>query len=299
MSSKKTNNMTEDKFYWIKLRTNFYRKKEIDYLLSLEEGASYVVIYIQLCFSTANNGGRLEEKIGEITIPYTAKKIALDLKYFSEDIIDKALTLFKQLGLIYAEDGILKIVDFGKMVGSESASKSAINKRNQREKAKEKDKNEDNVQDNKKDNVVAIKEDISKDIKKDKKRTKCPIEYRDKSIEYKSIDIKEKEINKEKEKAAAANNTQNTIYDLLSESFGRTFNTIEAELINSWEDNELTKYAIKSAVLSGAFSLKYIDSILRRYKTENIKTVKEAKESEKRFKNKNKNYINEESKEWI
>lgn len=283
--------MTEDKFYWIKLRTNFYRKKEIDYLLSLEEGASYVVIYIQLCFSTANNGGRLEERIGEITIPYTTKKIALDLKYFSEDIIDKALTLFKQLGLICEEDGILKVVDFGKMVGSESASKSAINKRNQREKAKEKDKNEDNVQDNKKDNAV--------DIKEDKKRTKCPIEYRDKSIEYKSIDIKEKEINKEKEKAAAANNTQNTIYDLLTESFGRTFNTIEAEHINSWEDNELTRYAIKSAVLSGAYSLKYIDSILRRYKTENIKTVEEAKESEKRFKNKSKNYVNEESKEWI
>jgi predicted phage replisome organizer len=283
--------MTEDKFYWIKLRTNFYRKKEIDYLLSLEEGASYVVIYIQLCFSTANNGGRLEERIGEITIPYTTKKIALDLKYFSEDIIDKALTLFKQLGLICEEDGILKVVDFGKMVGSESASKSAINKRNQREKAKEKDKNEDNVQDNKKDNAV--------DIKEDKKRTKCPIEYRDKSIEYKSIDIKEKEINKEKEKTAAANNTQNTIYDLLTESFGRTFNTIEAEHINSWEDNELTRYAIKSAVLSGAYSLKYIDSILRRYKTENIKTVEEAKESEKRFKNKSKNYVNEESKEWI
>ena len=86
---------------------------------------------------------------------------------------------------------------------------------------------------------------------------------------------------------------------MLTESFGRTFNTIEAEHINSWEDNELTRYAIKSAVLSGAYSLKYIDSILRRYKTENIKTVEEAKESEKRFKNKSKNYVNEESKEWI
>lgn len=286
--------MTENKFYWIKLRTNFYRKKEIDYLLSLEEGASYVVIYIQLCFSTANNGGRLEEKIGEMTIPYTTKKIALDLKYFSENIIDKALTLFKQLGLICEEDGILKIVDFGKMVGSESASKSAINKRNQREKAKEKDKNEDNVQDNKKDNVA----DISKDIKEDKKRTKCPIEYRDKSIEYKSIDIKEKEINKEKEKAAAVINKK-TICEILEENFARTLSSVEYEHVNSWEDNELTRYAIELAVINGVKKINYIESILKRYKEENITTVEEAKESEKRFKNKSKNYVNEESKEWI
>lgn len=288
------NNMTEDKFYWIKLRTNFYRKKEIDYLLSLEEGASYVVIYIQLCFSTANNDGRLEEKIGEMTIPYTTKKIALDLKYFSENIIDKALMLFKQLGLICEEDGILKIVNFGRMVGSESASKSAINKRNQREKAKEKDKNEDNVQDNKKDNVV----DISKDIKEDKKRTKCPIEYRDKSIEYKSIDIKEKEINKEKEKAAAVINKK-TIFEILEENFARTLSSVEYEHVNSWEDNELTRYAIELAVINGVKKINYIESILKRYKEENITTVEEAKESEKRFKNKSKNYVNEESKEWI
>ena len=288
------NNMTEDKFYWIKLRTNFYRKKEIDYLLSLEDGASYVVIYIQLCFSAANNGGRLEEKIGEITIPYTTKKIALDLKYFSEDIIDKALTLFKQLGLICEEEGILKIVNFGKMVGSESASKSAINKRNQREKAKEKGKNEDNVQDNKKDNVV----DISKDIKEDKKRTKCPIEYRDKNIEYKNIDIKEKEINKEKEKAVAAINKK-TIFEILEENFARTLSSVEYEHVNSWEDNELTRYAIELAIINGVKKINYIESILKRYKEENITTVEEAKESEKRFKNKSKNYVNEESKEWI
>ena len=55
----------------------------------------------------------------------------------------------------------------------------------------------------------------------------------------------------------------------------------------------------KTAIINNVRNLKYIDSILRRYKTENIKTVEEAKESEKRFKNKSKNYVNEESKEWI
>ena len=283
------NNMTEDKFYWIKLRTNFYRKKEIDYLLSQDYGACYVVIYIQLCFSTANNGGRLEERIGEITIPYTTKKIALDLKYFNEDIIDKALKLFQQLGLICEENGILRIVNFEEIVGFET--KWAEKKRKYRQKSKKKD--------NVKDNLVDNKGDIQRDIVLDSKEDIVRQEIRDKSIEYKSIDIKEKEINKEKEKAAAANNTQNTIYDLLTESFGRTFNTIEAEHINSWEDNELTRYAIKTAILNNVRNLKYIDSILRRYKTENIKTVEEAKESEKRFKNKSKNYVNEESKEWI
>lgn len=290
MSLKKINNMTEDKFYWIKLRTNFYRKKEIDYLLSQEDGASYIVIYIQLCLSTANNGGRLEERIGEITIPYTTKKIALDLKYFSEDIIEKALTMFQQLGLICEENGILRIVNFGKMVGSESASKDAIKKRNQREKAKEKDIKRDNVVDNKGDNIG--------DNVVDKKGTKCLTEYRDKSIEYKSIDIKEKEIKKEKEKVAAAVNKK-TIFEILEENFARTLSSVEYEHVNSWEDNELTRYAIEVAIINGVKKINYIESILNRYKEENITTVEEAKASEEKFKNKSKNNSNGGSKEWI
>lgn len=78
--------------------------------------------------------------------------------------------------------------------------------------------------------------------------------------------------------------TSNTIYDFIEENFGRTLSPIEYEQISKWKDNELTRYAIKQAVLNGAYRIKYIESILSDYKKNGIKTIQEAQEKEKEFK---------------
>lgn len=75
------------------------------------------------------------------------------------------------------------------------------------------------------------------------------------------------------------------LFSFVEEAFGRTLSSIEYEVISTWEDNELTRYAIKQAVLNGSYRVKYIEAILFRYKKDNIKTVAEAQEQEKRFKN--------------
>lgn len=75
------------------------------------------------------------------------------------------------------------------------------------------------------------------------------------------------------------------ICEFVEENFGRTLNSIECETILGWQDNELTRYAIKIAVLNGVPRVKYIQGILDSYKAKNIKTVLEAQEEEKNFKN--------------
>ena len=100
------------------------------------------------------------------------------------------------------------------------------------------------------------------------------IEYRDKSIEIdKDIDI-DKRI------------STTTIYDYIGKNFGRTLSPIEYEEISNWEDNELTRYAIKQAVLNGKYNIKYISRILDNYKTKNIKSIQQAQEDEEKFKRK-------------
>ena len=69
-------------FYWIKLKTDFFRREEIDFLLSQKNGAEYVVLYQMICLNTANSDGKLETKIGEMIVPYNEEKIARDFKYF-------------------------------------------------------------------------------------------------------------------------------------------------------------------------------------------------------------------------
>ena len=60
---------------------------------------------------------------------------------------------------------------------------------------------------------------------------------------------------------------------------------LEIDLISTWEDNELTRYAIKQTVLNRATSLKYTQAILNSYKAKGITSVLEAEqEGEKRNK---------------
>ena len=77
---------------------------------------------------------------------------------------------------------------------------------------------------------------------------------------------------------------QDTIYDFLEQNFGRTLNSIEIEVIREWNDNELTRYAIKQAVLNGKYNIKYINTTLVNYKNNSITTVQQAQEEEKKFK---------------
>lgn len=78
--------------------------------------------------------------------------------------------------------------------------------------------------------------------------------------------------------------SSNSLYDFVEENFGRTLSSVEYEEISKWEDNDLTRYAIKQAILNSAYSIKYINTILSSYKKKNIQTVQQAQEDEKKFK---------------
>lgn len=95
--------------------------------------------------------------------------------------------------------------------------------------------------------------------------------------------------------------SNNNIYEYIEENFGRALSPIEYDEISNWEDNELTRYAIKQSVLGGKYSIKYINRILQNYEKNSITTVQQAQEKEKEFKNKKDGNSNEPKKysdEW-
>lgn len=123
------------RYYWIKLKTDFFNLAEIDFLLSQKNGCQYIVLYQMLCLQTANNNGQLASKVGEIIVPYDPDKIVRDTKYFNKDTVIVAMDLFRKLNLIYTDEGnCLRISGFENMVGSET--NWAKEKREQREKKK-------------------------------------------------------------------------------------------------------------------------------------------------------------------
>ena len=97
------------------------------------------------------------------------------------------------------------------------------------------------------------------------------------------------------------------IYTFIEKNFGRTLSPVEYQEISTWDDSELTRYAIKQAVLNSVCNIKYISRILENYKIKNIKTVLQAQKDEKKFKEEQKlkknnykqNNIQKVSPEWI
>lgn len=86
-------------------------------------------------------------------------------------------------------------------------------------------------------------------------------------------------------------NTSN-IFEFIEENFGRTLSSIEYEEISTWDDNELTRYAIKQSVLNGKYNIKYISRILFNYKKNNITTVQQAQQEEENFRKEKENKVN-------
>lgn len=130
--------MADSRYYWIKLRTDFFNQETIDFILSQKNGCEYIVLYQMLCLKTANNGGELSTAIGEMIVPYNIEKIVRDTKYFDFDTVSIALKLFQQLGLIYESDesGILRIANYDEMVGSASDTPGALRQKRFRDNQK-------------------------------------------------------------------------------------------------------------------------------------------------------------------
>lgn len=241
------------RYYWIKLKTDFFNQETIDFLLSQKNGCEYIVLYQMLCLNTANNNGEMCSKIGEMIVPYNVDKIVRDTKYFDFDTVTIALGLFKQLGLIYEEkDKILKITNFNEMVGSEASNSNAQRQKRFRERQKQLKLSvtDSNVDSNAKNN-----EEIDIDIRDRDKSIDKDID----NINNKPVDtscIQNGDIDKEEEKPHKDTNKKETYgtygrikltiseYLRLREEFGEDFINKQIELLDEYVEmnNNKNKY---------------------------------------------------------
>ena len=182
----------QKRYYWIKLKTDFFTKPEIDFLMTQKNGAEYVVLYQILCLLTANTGGKLAAQMGEIIAPFDIDKIVREAKYFSRDTVTIALNLYAKLGLIYQDTGAaLQITNYDEIVGSESTW--AQKKREYREKKK------CELLEDKTRTLSGTLSDKSIDIEKDidkEKSTAKPRPVRHKYGEYLNVLLSDEEMEK-------------------------------------------------------------------------------------------------------
>lgn len=168
---------TTKKYYWLKLKEDFFEDDTIEWIEEQPNGEKYSLFYLKLCLKSLKTDGVLIRNVGEMLIPYDVKKLA-EITKTDVDTVRVAMELFKNIGLIQIlENGEIYMAQLKNMVGSES--KWAEKKRIQRAKKaealpapeNEKKESEDNVL-NESPNCPREKEkEKEKDIEKEKELT--------------------------------------------------------------------------------------------------------------------------------
>ncbi len=105
------------KYYYLKLKENFFDGDSIVLLESMQDGILYSNILLKLYLKSLKNGGKLQL---DEHIPYTAQMIAT-LTRHQIGTVERALNVFRQLGLVEQLDGgLLYMSDIELMIGQSS-----------------------------------------------------------------------------------------------------------------------------------------------------------------------------------
>lgn len=262
------------RFFWIKLREDFFRQETIDWLMEQENGSAYVVLYLRLCLMTANTDGELIRTIGDMSIPYDPKNIARKTD-IDIDTVNVALSLFKRLGLVEeTQDGIPVLPGVKEMIGSESESAARVRKYRKNQKVKALQSNNEVT-----DNKLQSNDEVTSDPLQSNKNTlqgnervlQSNEELRAQILENREKDIRDKSI---EGKPAAAGADQNDALAEVVMLYQNNIHPITGEIERDRLIDLYTEYgpdwlteAIREAAIHRAGSLAYVQAILRRWQS--------------------------------
>lgn len=239
------------KYYWLKLKEDFFQEDAIAWIEEQEKGKEYCLFYLKLCLKSLKSNGLLIRNVGNLLVPYDPKTLA-KITNTDIDTVRVSMEILTKIGLIQIlENGEIFITQLQNMVGSET--KWAEKKRVQRQK-------KDNV------HLLSGQSPIEIEIEKD-------IDI-DKEIE-KDIDI-----NIENENKYVDNSKKIKQFSNLYEQNIGLINGIVAEWIidiSETIDIKLFKKSIEIATEKGKCNLGYIKGIIKQWLDLNITTFEQLK----------------------
>lgn len=108
------------KYYWMKLREDFFDDDAIEWLEEHPKGKEYALFYLKLCLKSLKTNGLLIRTVGTILVPYDTRKLA-DITKTDYDTAIVAMELLKNIGLVeILESGEICLPRMEEMIGSET-----------------------------------------------------------------------------------------------------------------------------------------------------------------------------------
>lgn len=163
------------RFFWLKLKEDFFEDETIEWLEEQPNGKEYVLFYLKMCLKSLKHDGKLYREIGTRIIPYDIKKLS-EITKTPVDTVMIATKVLSEIGLVQRmDDETLYMNQVMSMVGSNAANDNAERQRRFRERQKQK----------------LITQSVTKNNGNALRNSNESIEYRDKSIENrdKSIEL--------------------------------------------------------------------------------------------------------------
>ena len=120
------------KYYWLKLKRDFFKRHDIKIIESMENGKDYVLFYLKLLLESVDHDGTLRFSD---TVPYNDSMLAT-ITDTNIDTVRSAVKVFSELGMMDRfNDGTLYMSQVESMLGSETSD--AVRMRLAREKKKQ------------------------------------------------------------------------------------------------------------------------------------------------------------------
>ena len=117
------------KFYWLKLKRDFFKRHDIRIIEEMPNGKDYVLFYLKLLLESIDHEGSLRFSD---TIPYNEQMLSV-ITNTNIDIVRSAMKLFIELRLIEIfDDQTIFMGEIEKMIGSESDSAKRVREHRER-----------------------------------------------------------------------------------------------------------------------------------------------------------------------
>ena len=121
------------RFYWLKLKRDFFKRHDIRIIESMPNGKEYILFYLKLLCESVDHDGNLRFSD---QIPYSEEMLAT-ITDTNVDTVRSAIQIFTQLGMMeIMDDGTYFMSEVNRMIGSASNTDGANRVRRYRENQK-------------------------------------------------------------------------------------------------------------------------------------------------------------------
>lgn len=110
--------MAGKKFYWLKLKRDFFKRHDIRIIEEMPNGKDYILFYLKMLLESIDHGGHL--RFNE-TIPYNEQMLSV-ITSTNIDLVRSAMKVFLQLKMVeILDDETIYMTEVRKMTGAETA----------------------------------------------------------------------------------------------------------------------------------------------------------------------------------